>query len=432
VKWAWVARSRPPVAAADLDVNVHAVSTGESNAYVAFIAEVGGRLVGAIDMESAASLAVELAIPTLSESAMLVLPDVRGRLEWWRWSGRGRCLRGRIRRPAASSAPGLTSVLVGNAELAELSESEVSGLPRAFADPLARHPSVSAVSLPSCQGALLLGRRDSLGSDERRAVEEFVARVSAAVVAAHRFERQKEAAAELSRALRPPALPDLPGIRMAAIYRPAAGPLDVGGDFYDLHPRSDGSMVFMLGDVCGKGAEAAAMSGRVRHALAALRLVESDPERLLHLVNQALLGTGGNKFATLVLGVLARRSDGSLLFRLSSGGHPPPLVLRSSGIVETIVVPGMLVGIMPRAEFGTVMVELAPRDTLILYTDGITEARGPNDALFGSDRLHSALSSCVNLPVEQIVTRLDDSVQQWAPAGRDDIAVLAIQSAPGQ
>jgi hypothetical protein len=90
---------------------VHAVPTGESNAYVAFMAEVGGRLVGAIDLDSAASLAVELAIPTLADSAMLLLPDIRGRLEWWRWSGRGRCLRGRIRRPAAESAPGLTAAL---------------------------------------------------------------------------------------------------------------------------------------------------------------------------------------------------------------------------------------------------------------------------------------------------------------------------------
>jgi serine phosphatase RsbU (regulator of sigma subunit) len=428
-----VPRSRPPAAAPDLDVSVHAVAAGESNSHVAFISEVGGRLVGAIDLESAASLAVELAIPTLADSAILVLPDIRGRLEWWRWSGRGRCLRGRIRRPAAESAPGLTAALNGTRPVVDLPGAEVAGLPHALADPLARHPWVSAVSLPSCQGALLLARRAPFGADERRAADEFVSRVSAAVVAAHRFERQKGAVDELIGPLRPPALPALPGIRMAAIYRPAAGPIDVGGDFYDLHLQPDGSALFVLGDVCGKGAEAAAMSGRVRHALAALRLVEDDPPRLLHLLNQALLGTGGNKFATLVVGILTRRGDSSLLLRLSSGGHPAPLILRSSGAVETIAVPGMLVGIMPRAEFGSVTVELAPRDTLILYTDGITEARGAADELYGSDRLRAALGSCVNLPVEQLVTRLDDSVQQWTSTNsRDDIALLAIQSAPGQ
>jgi serine phosphatase RsbU (regulator of sigma subunit) len=428
-----VARSRPSVAAADLDVSLHAVPTVGSNPYVAFIAEVGGRLVGAIDLESAASLAVELAIPTLADSAILVLPDIRGRLEWWRWSGRGRCLRGRIRRPAAESAPGLTAALTGIVAVAEMSDDEVSVLPHALADPLGRHRSVCAVSLPSRQGALLLARRDSLSADERRAVEEFVARVGAAVIAAHRFERQKAAASQLVGPLRPPALPSLPGIRMGTIYRPAAGPVDVGGDFYDLHLQPDGSTLFVLGDVCGKGAEAAAMSGRIRHALAALRLIEDDPLRLLQLVNQALLGTGGNKFATLVVGILARRGSGALLLRLSSGGHPAPLVLRASGTVETVAIPGMLVGIMPRAEFGTTTVELSPRDTLILYTDGITEARGPADELYGTDRLRATLASCATLPVEQIVSRVDDSVQHWASANsRDDIALLAIQNAPGQ
>lgn len=426
-----MARSRPRVAAADLEMSVHAVPTGESNPYVAFIAEVGGRLVGAIDLDTAASLAVELAIPTLAESALLVLPDVRGRLEWWRWSGRGRCLRGRVRRPGGDSARSLLSVLTGVTVFAELPTAEVAGLPRALADPLARHPSVLAVGLPATHGALLLARKAPLTEGERRMAGEFAERVGATVAAANRFERQKAAAAELSAPLRPPALPNLPGMRMAAIYRPAAGPIEVGGDFYDVHLQSDGGALFVLGDVCGNGAEAAAMSGRVRHALAALRLVDDDPERLLHLVNQALLGTGGNKFATLVLGVLHRRGAGSLHVRLGSGGHPTPLVLRASGLVETVSLPGMLVGIMPKADFGSVTVELGPRDTLILYTDGITEARGPGEELYGSDRLRATLAACATLPVEGIVTRLDDSVQQWTTgASRDDIAVLAIQSAP--
>lgn len=426
-----MARSRPPVTAADLDVSVHAVPTGESNAYVAFLAEVGGRLVGAIDLETAATLAVELAIPTLGDAAILLLPDIRGRLEWWRWSGRGRCLHGRMRRPATVSAPGLAAALTGT--FTELSVAEVAGLPRALSDPLGHHPAVSAVALPAGQGALLLARTDPLGDHERLAASEFAARVGAAIAAAHRFERQKAASEELLAPLRPPALPTLPGIRMSAIYRPAAGPVDVGGDFYDLHVQPDGSTVFVLGDVCGKGAEAAAMSGRVRHALAALRLVEDDPVRLLRLLNQALLGTGGSKFATLVLGVLARRGSGSLLVRLASGGHPAPLVLRSSGTVDLISVPGMLVGIMPRPEFGSITLELAPRDALLLYTDGITEARGPADALFGTDRLRSTLASCATLPVEQVVSRLDDTIQTWTSSTpRDDIALLAIQSAPGQ
>jgi hypothetical protein len=409
-----------------------------SEQHLAFLNEVGGRLVGAIDLEEAATLIVELAVPTLADCAVLVLPDIRGRLEWWRWSGRGRCLRGRVRRPSAEAAPGLSAVLVGNLLESDLSD-EVVGLPRALAEPLARHHKVTAVSLPAAEsglvrGALLFAHRGSGAGVGRDVIEEFTIRASRAVSAAYRFEHQKSAADELSSPLRPPVLPVLPGIRMAAIYRPSAGPLEVGGDFYDIHLQDDGSSLFVLGDVCGKGAEAAAMSGRVRHALAALRLVEGEPRRLLRLINQALLGTGGSKFATIVVGLMTRRSGGSLLLRVSSGGHPAPLVVRDDG-VEVVAVPGMLVGIMPKAEFGESTVELEPQDTLVVYTDGITEARGGpgGEELFGTSRLRAVLAECAGAPVERVVARVDEAVQQWTDGkSRDDIALLAIQSAPGQ
>ncbi len=383
-------------------------------------------------------LVVELAVPTLADCAMLILPDIRGRLEWWRWSGRGRCLRGRVRRPSVDAAPRLSAVLTGNFLEADLSD-EVVGLPRALAEPLARHHKVTALSLPASEsgvarGALLLACRGSGVGVSRDVVEEFTVRASRAVSAAYRFERQKAAADELTAPLRPPVLPVVPGIRMAAIYRPSAGPLDVGGDFYDIHLQDDGSSLFMLGDVCGKGAEAAAMSGRVRQALAALRLVEGEPRRLLRLINQTLLGTGGSKFATLVVGLMARRGSGSLLIRVSSGGHPAPVVVRKDG-VEIVAVPGMLVGIMPKAEFGESTVELGKQDTFVAYTDGITEARGGPDGeeLFGSARLRAVLAECAGAPVEQVVARVDEAVQQWTNGqSRDDIALLAIQSAPGQ
>jgi hypothetical protein len=413
-------------------------SAGATDHRLAFLNEVGGRLVGAIDLEEAASLVVELAVPTLADCAMLVLPDIRGRLEWWRWSGRGRCLRGRVRRPSADAAPRLSAVLTGSLLESDLSD-EVVGLPRALAEPLARYHKVAALSLPAAEsgvvrGALLLACRGSDLGVSRDVVEEFTVRASRAVSAAYRFERQKAANDELTAPLRPPVLPVVPGIRMAAIYRPSGGSLDVGGDFYDIHLQDDGSTLFMLGDVCGKGAEAAAMSGRVRQALAALRLVEGEPRRLLRLINQTLLGTGGSKFATLVVGLMARRGSGSLLIRVSSGGHPAPIVVRQDG-VEVVAVPGMLVGIMPKAEFGESTVELAPQDTFVAYTDGITEARGGPDGeeLFGSARLRAVLAGCAGAPVEQVVARVDEAVQQWTNGqSRDDIALLAIQSAPGQ
>jgi serine phosphatase RsbU (regulator of sigma subunit) len=312
-------------------------------------------------------------------------------------------------------------------------------MPRAFSEPIGRYPEVSVVSLPAADaiappGALVLARRQVLDLDEK-VVIGFAERAGRATAAARRYERLTKAAEELQSTLKPVALPVLPGVRMAAIYRPAASPVSVGGDFYDIHLQADGTILFTLGDVCGNGAEAAALSGRVRQALAALRLVEDDPQQLLRLVNQALLGISGNKFATVVVGSMRRRAGGALLLRLSSGGHPAPLVLRRDGTVEVVAVPGMLVGIMPKAEFGANTVELAPQDTCVLYTDGITEARGGDDGdeLFGSERLRTVLADCAGLQVEQIAARVDQAVQLWSGGdSRDDIALLALQSAPGQ
>jgi serine phosphatase RsbU (regulator of sigma subunit) len=415
------------------------VAATNAEGALAFLADVGGRLVGTVEVDAVATLVVELAVPTLADCAMVLLPDVRGRLDWWRWSVGGRCTRGRVRRPAADVAPALSAGLDGLKQVSEMQPAELADLPRALAEPLSRFADVSVIALPVADtspspGVLLLARTAPFAVAEAL-VAGFAERASRAIAAAQRYERLHHAAMDLQSTLRPAALPALPGIRLAAIYRPSAGPVDVGGDFYDLYPEDDGGVLFALGDVCGNGAEAAALGGRVRQTMAALRLVENHPARLLRLVNRASLGMGNtSKFATVVVGSINRRSSGELSLRLSSGGHPSPLVLRRDGAVETISVPGMLVGIVPEAQFGENSVELDPQDICVLYTDGITEARGGADGeeLFGSDRLRAVLADCAGLSVEQVAAQVDQAVQRWSGGdSRDDIALLAIQSVPG-
>ncbi|MFL6144899.1 MAG: PP2C family protein-serine/threonine phosphatase [Labedaea sp.] len=415
------------------------MAASSADGALAFLADAGGRLVGTVEVDAAATLVVELAVPTLADCAMVLLPDVRGRLDWWRWSPGGRCTRGRVRRPATDAAPALSAGLEGLKQVSEMLPAEAAGLPRALAEPLTRYDQVSVVALPvtdagTSPGVLLLARAAPVAVAEAL-IAGFADRASRVIAAAQRYERLHNAAMELQSTLRPAALPALPGIRLAAIYRPSAGPVDVGGDFYDLYPEEDGGVLFALGDVCGNGAEAAALGGRVRQTLGALRLVEDDPARLLRLVNRASLGMGNtSKFATVVVGSISRGTGGELSLRLSSGGHPSPLVLRRDGVVETISVPGMLVGIVPEAQFGENSVELGPQDICVLYTDGITEARGGvgGEELFGSDRLRAVLAECADLPVEQVAARVDQAVQRWSGGdSRDDIALLAIQSMPG-
>ncbi|MEC3978466.1 PP2C family protein-serine/threonine phosphatase, partial [Amycolatopsis sp. H20-H5] len=249
-------------------------------------------------------------------------------------------------------------------------------------------------------------------------------------VPAERYARQEDATRGLETSLHPREPPEVDGARFEIWYEPSGGPLTVGGDFYDVLPREDGSALVVLGDICGNGAEAAALTGRVRHSLAALNLVERDGPTLLRQLNQLLISAGSSRFATLVLGSMARSPSGGLRLTLASGGHPAPLVVRRAGGVEEISLPGTLVGISPQARFAEAVTDLAEGDVCLLYTDGITEARSrlsPAE-LYGDERLQELLAGCAGQPGRVIVQRVRDAMVEWlGTTGHDDIAVLAIE-----
>lgn len=400
----------------------------------AFLAEVGGRLCGSMDTDTAATVIAELASPVLAERAVVLLPASRGRWEWWSHVLDGRSTHGKVRRLAPSIAPVLARAMFATQPTVRvLPQAEVDAIPGTLGEMLANCAEVSVVPLVSANetsGVLILARSEPLAEQDTHVVREFAARAGAALGAAAVLGKARAAIEGLETTLHPAELPSVPGARMAAFYRPAAGPLQVGGDFYDVHPRSDGTLLFLLGDVCGNGPEAAALTGSIRHALSALHLVEREPQRLLDLVNQTLLATGRSRFASLVVGSLTARGADTMRLALGSGGHPSPLVLRGDGRVEEVVIPGMLVGVTANAKFGQEFVELRRGDICLLYTDGISEARGgpSGDEMYGESRLHELLSSCVGLPMDAILAKVDASVREWLGGNdHDDIALLAIQ-----
>ncbi|WP_146765307.1 PP2C family protein-serine/threonine phosphatase, partial [Micromonospora saelicesensis] len=212
--------------------------------------------------------------------------------------------------------------------------------------------------------------------------------------------------------------------------------LRIGGDFYGSHRLTDGGSVFFLGDVSGKGVEAAVFTGQLRQCLQALHRLESNPARLLRLLNDALLETtqahGQGRFATIVLGVARPERDGGLTLTMAGGGHLPPLVLRASGEVETVELRGMLIGVVPDPRVGEVTVRLAPGETCLLYSDGVTEARGGRrgDEQFGPERLVTALTGCQRMPAPALAERVEQITCDWLAQGdHDDIAVLALRAA---
>ncbi|GAB7035251.1 SpoIIE family protein phosphatase [Streptomyces sp. NPDC021749] len=221
--------------------------------------------------------------------------------------------------------------------------------------------------------------------------EELARRAASSADNAHQFTDRVRLARELQAGLLPPELPAVPGAELAASYHPAGEGLDVGGDFYDVFPLPDDRWGLIIGDVCGRGAAAATTTGMVRHtARAAARLLH-DPAAVVAAINDALIeGTNEDTFVSLIYGEL-RREDGRLVLDLIRAGHVPPLIRRANGTVEQLAEPGQLLGIAPGVGGGPRQVVLSPGDSLVLVTDGITEARAADGEFFEEQRLADAL-----------------------------------------
>jgi serine phosphatase RsbU (regulator of sigma subunit) len=254
--------------------------------------------------------------------------------------------------------------------------------------------------------------------------------------AAHVYAEQAAITDVLMRDLLPPAVREVGGVEFAGQFRASLDTDRVGGDFYDVHPADDerAETLAVLGDVCGKGLEAAVLTGKIRTTLRALLPMADDHHRLLHLLNDALLNVDSTRFATLVL-ASAERDGSDVRLRLTAAGHPPPLVVRTDGEVEEVETRGMLVGVLPTMRSSTATVTLAPGDTCLLYTDGITEVRGGplGDEMYGERRLRDALRECGGLPAEATAERIQMLAMQWAGHRQhDDMAVLAITAPRGR
>jgi serine phosphatase RsbU (regulator of sigma subunit) len=260
-----------------------------------------------------------------------------------------------------------------------------------------------------------------------------VAGITAMLLAAVTTERRQAdaALAHLARTLQtsllPSALPEIPAVETAARFRPAQQGLEVGGDFYDVFEGGDGSWAMVVGDVCGKGPEAAALTALARYTLRATVMHEPRPSRSLTLLNEALLRQGSDaRFCTAAYARLDRQ--GSRL-TVSSGGHPLPLLLRADGSVEPLGQPGLLLGLDPELELTDHTRELRAGEAIVLYTDGLTDAYAPGRILDIED-LASLLASCAGRSAAEIADHiLDAALDGHTAQPRDDIAVLVIRIA---
>jgi PAS domain S-box-containing protein len=299
---------------------------------------------------------------------------------------------------------------------------------------LTSYLAVPLIAFGKSNGLMLLASSNGRQLDEEDVMlaTEFGVRAGSAVAKAGMHSKLQATARVLRRSLAPASLPEVPGIEMSAHYRSGTTGVDIGGDYYDVFPATGGRWWAVLGDVCGKGPEAAALAGAVRYSLRALTMDITDPATALGKLNEVLMSEDWSpRFTTLVLATFCEPAGGPdgpepLVLRLVSGGHPPAIVRRANGRIEVVESPGMLVGLISPLDVTTVEVELHRGDTILLYTDGATEARLETGEEMGESRV-TRLLAAEGADPRDLASRIAQDLVERAGAGlRDDLALLTL------
>ena len=285
-------------------------------------------------------------------------------------------------------------------------------------------------------GAWLVVDGPSFGATDDDAARAVAERIGRALDAARRMTALTDDMRTLERSLLPQALLPVPGLQLATRHVPAQGNHDLSGDFYDA-VRTGDSVTLIVGDVQGKGVDAATLTSLARHTLRAGALVGHRPSELLGHLNLALLygqeeqlAMGGNDILRFVTAVVARldpndAGDGFDL-TVARAGQPPPIIVRGDGRFEQVEPPGMLLGVNEHPEYVEATRQFCVGDTLVLYTDGVIEQRGGTTNALSEQHLGMLVRNRRGvIDADAIAQLIEDTVQLVAPEqGRDDVAIL--------
>ncbi|PZG10285.1 PAS domain S-box protein [Nonomuraea aridisoli] len=378
---------------------------------LSFLAEAGELLAGVHDEELIAALTAQLVVPKIARWAAIYLTDLTGMTRlahvWHSEEGHNAELR--------KSLPAIPRSAL----------SEVSwpvGPETVLAFPL--------LTQGRSHGALVIGRAEpTLPLEVADLLADLCRLVALNLHTAMLYARQATRSRVLQRSLLPMRVAPMPGLESAVVYEPAEEGADVGGDFYDLFTVGD-HWCFALGDVCGSGPEAAGVTGLARHAVRLLAKENYTVADILDRLNQALLEEGDDdRFLSLLCGELTPLPQGGALCTVASAGHPPPLLLRADGRVESVATPQLLLGIESGARFYVERFEMAPEDVLLCVTDGVTERRDGDKLLDDGDGLARLLSGCGGLSAHAVAERVRLAVETFAPEpSQDDVALLVIKA----
>jgi serine phosphatase RsbU (regulator of sigma subunit)/anti-sigma regulatory factor (Ser/Thr protein kinase) len=397
---------------------------------ISFLAEASDLLAGTLDQEQTIALAAQLVVPRLAAWCAVLLTHENGACRparvWHADEARNDALSyllSRVQSPQASSLeaglqwpPAVPPGEQLTPDAAELAADPAWSFPL-----LARGRSL---------GVLVMGRpgRGALGSQALAVAEDLTRRVALALDNARLYSEQLQASHALQRSLLPPQLPEVPGLDVAAGYQAAGEGDEVGGDFYDVFKVAPGRWRFAIGDVCGKGLEAAAITGLTRHALRILAREGHDIPAVLERLNSLILEEGSAvPFVTLIHGEIDM-SPGRASVSMVCAGHPPPLLLRSRGGTKIAAGSQPLLGVMEGATFRCDTCHIRQGDVLLCVTDGVTERRSGDRLLDDDNGLSRLLSDYCGLNAGSIVARIQREVREFGsgpPA--DDTALIAFR-----
>ncbi|SCL58367.1 Serine phosphatase RsbU, regulator of sigma subunit [Micromonospora citrea] len=390
-------------------------------AWLTFLAEASELLAQSLDVELTMALVPQLVVPRLGQWCAVHTTD-----EW-----------GRLRLAAASHAdesmlPQLHKVLqeTGPESVqARLREASRNGTQMPLGAPMEGF-ALPLIARGQRLGTLAVGRhqRHRHDPDEVAVLEDVARRAALAIENARIHAERRRVAQTLQQSLLPPVLPVVEGIGFAAEYVPTGGDADVGGDFYDVVPLPDGRWLVVVGDVSGKGVQAATVTGLVRDVI---RVLVGDgkplPEALAR-VNETLVERGGGRYCTLALAAVGPGDGAQLDVSLHLAGHDRPVLLRSAGGATFVGTGGTALGLLDSIASPTAQVPLDPGDSLVFYTDGVTERRRGRE-LFGTDRLRDAAAPLAGYSADVVAARLRSTALGFsAEAPRDDIAILVLRN----
>jgi serine phosphatase RsbU (regulator of sigma subunit)/PAS domain-containing protein len=397
--------------------------------WLGFLAEAGDLLAGTLDPDMALALVAQLVTPRLGPWCAVHLVDEAGRSTlatvWHEDEERLGDLRTYLDAVPPPEPPARGSA---------------RWLPRPGGDLPAGAGAIAAagghvaalVARGRTLGTLAVGQPES--TREMHLLGDLAPRAALALDNALLYAEQTAASRALQRSLLPPELPELAGVDVGVVYEASGRGNEVGGDFFDVFPLDGGPQdgarfAFAVGDVCGKGPEAAAVTGLARTTLRLLGRRGHDIPDVLGNLNAAVLAEGSRaRFVTLVYGEATPRPDGSLDVRLASAGHPAPVLLRADGTTSLVGRAGDLLGVFEQAETVVDTLRVEAGDTLVCFTDGVTERRD-DGRMLGEDGVRAVLAGARGLDAAGVARRLGAAVADFAATpARDDVAVLALRA----